>query len=77
MRVWNTRADAQKIQKTSNPISDLIINKITEYATDNTSTHEQNPTQLKALNKKVLGHTHVWIEHSVQGGTQIFWFEYF
>ena len=53
MRVWNTRPDAQRTQRTSNPISDLIINKITELATDQTSTHEQNPAQLKQLNKKV------------------------
>merc|ERR1712062_548666 len=54
MRVWNTRPDAQRTQRTSNPISDLIINKITELATDQTSTHEQNPAQLKQLNKKLL-----------------------
>ena len=51
MRVWNTRPDAQRTQKTSNPISDLIISKITEYTTD---PHEQNPAQLKQLNKKVI-----------------------
>ena len=53
MRVWNTRPDAQKVPKTANPFSEMIMNKITEYATDHTGSHEQNPQQLKQLNKKV------------------------
>ena len=57
MRVWNTRPDAQKVPtKSVNPISEMIMNKITEYTSDHQTlgSHEQNPHQLKQLNKKVL-----------------------
>ena len=57
MRVWNTRPDAQKLPtKSVNPISEMIMNKITEYTSDHQTlgSHEQNPHQLKQLNKKVF-----------------------
>jgi len=57
MRVWNTRPDAQKVPtKSVNPISEMIMNKITEYTSDHQTlgSHEQNPHQLKQLNKKLL-----------------------
>ena len=53
MRVWNTRPDAQT-RKNQNPISGMIFNKINEYANSiEQNPHDQTPTQLKQLNKKV------------------------
>ena len=54
MRVWNTRPDAQS-RKNQNPISGMIFNKINEYANSiEQNPHDQTPTQLKQLNKKVF-----------------------
>ena len=56
MRVWNTRPDAQS-RKNQNPISGMIFNKINEYANSiEQNPHDQTPTQLKQLNKKVFLH---------------------
>lgn len=52
-RIWHTRADAQKQAKSAPGLSDLVINKIIEFAGEPNNVHEQNPVQLKALNKKV------------------------
>ena len=59
MRVWNTRPDAQT-RKNQNPISGMIFNKINEYANSiEQNPHDQTPTQLKQLNKKVLLHSNL------------------
>jgi hypothetical protein len=39
--------------KPSSGISDMVINKIIDFATDSNGLQEQNPAQLKSLNKKV------------------------
>ena len=53
-RVWQTRPDAEK-QKQPAGFSDILMNKIVEFASENTtnSPSEQSVGQLKALNKKV------------------------
>ena len=59
MRVWNTRPDAQT-RKNQNPISGMIFNKINEYANSiEQNPHDQTPTQLKQLNKKVPLHSNL------------------
>jgi hypothetical protein len=52
--VWQTRPDAEK-QKQPAGFSDILMNKIVEFASENTnnSPSEQSAGQLKALNKKV------------------------
>ena len=52
--MWQTRPDAEK-QKQPAGFSDILMNKIVEFASENTtnSPSEQSAGQLKALNKKV------------------------
>ena len=67
-RIWHTRSDVQK-QNKDRTMLEVGLNKLIEFAGDQSNAHEHNPTQLKALNKKVFNKintiTKSLIEHSI------------